>query len=439
MQTKFNTYYRDNQLFTSPDKILLTVSGGMDSVFMVHLFLSSKLNFAIAHCNFKLRGDDAEKDEEFVRLLAEENQIQFHNIAFNTNKYAIENGISIQMAARDLRYAWFEKVRKDNKYNYIATAHHKNDVAETMLINLSKGTGLAGLHGIKAKNDKLIRPLLCFTRKEIEVFVKENKIAFREDESNSDTKYVRNKIRHQVIPELEKINPSLIETLSQEAQQFSELEEIVSQKIDEVKEECVLFEDNQFKIDIDKLKLLTPLKTYLYYLIKDFGFNSDDVSDIIVGIDGQSGKIYYSDSYQLLKDRKELIISPKEDKRDAEYHIESATEFEKLPISIIAEIRPYTAIQINKSKEFAYLDIERVQFPLKMRKWEEGDFFQPLGMNGKKKVSNFFVDEKFSILEKEKTWLLLTDNKICWIVGHRISEEFKITSSTKKVLSLHLK
>jgi tRNA(Ile)-lysidine synthase len=439
MESKFLSYNIDNQLFKTTDKILLTVSGGMDSVFMVYLFLKSGIDFGIAHCNFKLRQEESEKDEQFVRGLAKQNKLPFYTTAFDTKAFAANKGISIQMAARDLRYAWFEKIREENNFDYIATAHHKNDVAETMLINLSKGTGLAGLHGIKAKNDKIIRPLLGFTRKEIEGFIKKNKFDYREDKSNADTKYIRNKIRHKVIPELEKINPSLIETLCQEGQQFLELEEIISQKIEEVKKECVLIDNDLVKINIEKLKSLSPLKTYIYYLIKDFGFNITDVSDIINGLEDQSGKVYYADKYQLLKDRKYLIISSKTEMKAKEYIVNSIADFKELPISIHGSIKSKTNIEISKLNTIAYLDEGKIQFPLVLRKWSKGDIFRPLGMTGNKKISDFFIDEKLSLLEKENTWLLTSNKTICWVVGMRISETYKITTATNNVLLLELK
>lgn len=438
MLNKFLKYNNEHQLFTESDKVLLTVSGGKDSVAMVHLFLKAGFDFGIAHCNFKLRGEDADADEQFVKALAQKNNIPFFNIAFETEKYAQEKRVSIQMAARELRYSWFEKIRSNNNYQYIATAHHKNDVAETMLINLTKGTGLAGLHGIKPKTKHLIRPLLGVTRKDVELFILEHNIIFREDQSNANTKYVRNKIRHKVIPVLEEINPSLVETFYQEAQQFSELEEIVNQKVDEVKKQCIVVQDNLITVSIDALLKLSPLKTYLYYFIKDFGFNKDDVLSIVAGMKEQSGKRYYSLTHQILKDREELIISLHHQKEMKKYMINSIADFDNLPVYIQSDIIKNEKLTIDRGANFAYLDKDKVKFPLTLRKWKEGDVFRPLGMRGKKKVSDFFIDEKVSLLGKENTWLLLSDNKICWIVGMRINDDFKLTHKTKQIILLKL-
>lgn len=438
MLNKFTTYYQSKNLFNQTGKILLTVSGGMDSIFMVQLFLQSGLNIGIAHCNFKLRGADADQDEQFVKDLAEQHQIPFYTISFDTQEYANNNGISIQMAARDLRYSWFNKIRVENNYEYIATAHHKNDVAETMLINLTKGTGLAGLHGIQNKNNNIIRPLLCFTREEIERFTTENNVAYREDKSNADTKYVRNKIRHKVIPELELINPALIETLYTESEQFLELEEIVNQKIEEVKKHCFFYDGELIKIEIEKLKEYSPLKTYLYYLIKDYGFNIAIIEDLINGLDEQSGKFYYSEKYQILKDREYLILASKQLAEKKEYQVNSISDFNSLPLDLKVEIQEVETISISKSSSLAYLDADKMEFPLMLRKWKKGDSFQPFGMKGNKKLSDFFIDEKLSLLEKENTWILVTNQQIVWVIGMRIDDRFKLSSKTKNVMLIEL-
>ena len=263
MIEKFISYYKNNKLFNTTDNILLTVSGGKDSMTMLNLFKRNNLSFGIAHCNFQLRGEEAKKDEEFVKEYAENNNIPFYTIAFNTKEYAVEKGVSIQMAARELRYDWFEKIKIENDFEYIATAHHKNDVAETMLINITKGTGLAGLHGIANKNGNIIRPLLCFNRAEIDDYVKENNISYREDLSNSDTKYTRNLIRHTIIPELEKINSALIETLNDEANQFLGDEKIILSIISKEKKRLFLYDGDLIKINISELKKLAPLNSYL--------------------------------------------------------------------------------------------------------------------------------------------------------------------------------
>ena len=428
----FQKYYQRNELFNKTDKILLTVSGGKDSMAMLHLFRSANLFFEVAHCNFKLRGEEANKDEAFIRQYCANNNIEFHSVAFNTTEYAQENGISIQMAARDLRYTWFEKIRKENNCKFIATAHHKNDIAETMLINLSKGTGIAGLHGIRNKRGSIIRPLLCFDSVEIETYVKDNEIQFRQDQSNSDTKYTRNSIRHNVIPELEKINPSFIETVVTASVQFSELEEIVFQKIEEEQKRLFVKDGEGFKIDIKLLKELSPLKTYLYYFLKPFNFNGADILDIINGFEGQSGQVFYSSSHQIVKDRTHLLLNKSVKIQTEVMEIKSITDF---PFKYeLVEIT--SSFKIKKSSDFAYLDADKITFPLRLRTWAKGDFFRPLGMKGNKKVSDFLIDQKVSVVAKQTVKVLVQDEEIVWLVGHRISDKYSISSSTKRVLKL---
>ena len=446
MIKKFEKYYQKNELFTKTDKILLTVSGGRDSVAMVYLFYTAKLNFGIAHCNFKLRGKEADKDEKFVKELAEKLNVPFYTISFNTKKFAHEYKISTQMAARELRYTWFEEIRIKNNFNFIATAHHKNDVAETLLINLTKGTGLSGLHGITSKNGTIIRPLLGFNRTEINDFVQANKIKFREDKSNEETKYVRNKIRHNVIPELEKINPSLIETIFNETQQFAELEQLLEIKINEDRMKCFSVKDEIIEIDIPKLLKLNPLKTYLFYFLKPYGFNAEDVVDVMNSLEKQSGKKFLSKTHQIIKDRNQLIISSIKNTQNKEFKIESLKDFKLLPIHVNAQIVSKERLKSIKKdlpdgkagKNYAYLDAEKIHFPLTLRKWQQGDKFKPFGMKGVKKLSDFFVDEKFSLVEKENVWILASTNKIIWLIGHRIDDDFKLSSVTKSTLVLSI-
>lgn len=439
MLKKFEKYYQKNELFAKTDQILLTVSGGRDSVAMVNLFHQTKLNFGIAHCNFKLRGKEADKDEKFVKDLAKKLNVPFYTVLFNTHEFADENKISTQMAARELRYSWFEEIRTKNNYQFIATAHHKNDVAETLLINLTKGTGLSGLHGIAVKNGKIIRPLLCFNRNEINEFVESNKIKFREDKSNAETNYVRNKIRHNIIPELEKINPSFIETIFKETQQFEELEQLLETKVNEDKKKCFLVQHGNIEADIPKLIQLNPLKTYLFYFLKPYGFNADEVIDVINSLKRQSGKKFLSSTHQLIKDRNKLIISTLQKEEKKEFSIEKLQDFSQLPFQLKAEILLKKKLKlIKKEKNYAYLDADKIKFPFTIRKWKTGDKFKPFGMKGVKKLSDFFIDEKFSLLEKENIWLLLSNNKIVWVVGHRMDDDFKLTEKTQQILQLQV-
>ncbi|MBI2280014.1 MAG: tRNA lysidine(34) synthetase TilS [Bacteroidetes bacterium] len=440
MIKKFEKYYQKNELFAKTDNILLTVSGGRDSVAMVNLFHQAKLNFGIAHCNFKLRRKEADKDEQFVKNLAEKLNVPFYTVSFNTKEFADANKLSTQMAARELRYFWFEEIRKKNNYQFIATAHHKNDVAETLLINLTKGTGLSGLHGIVNKKDKIIRPLLCFNRNEIDDFVDKNNLPFREDKSNEETKYVRNKIRHKIIPELEKINPSFIEIIFKETQQFAELEQLIETKISEERKKCFFVNAENIEIDILKLNKLNPIKTYLFYFLNPFGFNADDVSDVMNSLKKQSGKKFMSKTHQIIKDRNKLIISVLKDVEYKEFVVNKLEDFSSLPFHLTAKFVSKDSLKaIKKDKNFAYLNAAKINFPLRIKKWQKGDKFKPFGMKGIKKLSDFFIDEKLSLFEKENVWLLTLNNKIVWVVGYRIDDDFKLTEKTKQVLQLEIK
>ena len=434
MLAKFNSYYQSHGLFNKTDKILLTISGGKDSIAMFHLFRESELSFGVAHSNFQLRGDAADLDEKFVRELAQKHDIIFYTKTFNTEQYANKNGISIQMAARDLRYDWFESIRLENEYNYIATAHHKNDVAETMLINLVKGTGLSGLHGISNQKGSIIRPLLCFSRKEIDNYISKNKIDFREDLSNADTKYIRNSIRHNIIPELEKINPSFVETLNTESMYFLGDEKIIADKINLDKKRLFTEKGTGFKIAIEVLKQLNPLNSYLYYFLRDYGFNSSSVSDIIDGLDGHSGQVYYSTTHQLVRDREFLLLNKIQVEKE---EITKINSIEQFPFKSQL-IDDFIDFEMEASSKHAYIDADKIEYPMVIRPWVQGDVFQPLGMSGNKKISDFLIDSKVSLPDKKKIKVLVSNGKILWVIGMRIDDKFKMTTSTKKVLLLTL-
>ncbi len=437
MLTEFQNHIKDNQLFQPTDKILLAVSGGKDSMAMLHLSVAAKFNIGVAHCNFQLRDKAADEDELFVQQTCQQLNIPFHSIRFDTAEYAEKHKISTQMAARELRYNWFEEIKTTHHYHFIATAHHQNDVAETMLINLTKGTGLSGLHGIKAKNNHIIRPLLCFTSDEIQQYIKNNNIVFREDQSNASVKYVRNKIRHEVLPKLAEINPNIIETLNKAATHFSATENILNQKIEEEKKHCVTTENELVKINIEHLQQLHPLATYLYYFLSPYHFNFDDCEQIALSLNGNSGKQFFSTTHQLIKDRDFLLLTPKTEKQPEPIIIHTINDFSKSPINIKFELIENKNITFKTAKNIAYLNADKIDFPLRFRKWKEGDNFTPFGMKGKKKLSDYFIDEKFSLPKKETTWLL-TDKKdnIIWVVNSRTDNDFKVNSTTKTILLL---
>lgn len=437
MLITFQNHIKSNQLFQPTDKILLAVSGGKDSIAMLHLFVAAKFNIGVAHCNFQLRDKAADEDELFVQQTCQQLNIPFHSIRFDTAEYAEKHKISTQMAARELRYNWFEEIKTTHHYHFIATAHHQNDVAETMLINLTKGSGLSGLHGIKAKNNNVIRPLLCFTSDEIQQYIKNNNIVFREDQSNASVKYVRNKIRHEVLPKLAEINPNIIDTLNETAKHLLATENILDQKIEEEKKHCFTTENELVKINIKQLRELSPLTTYLYYFLSPYHFNFDDCEQIALSLNGNSGKQFFSTTHQLIKDRDFLLLTPKTEKQPEPIIIHTINDFSKSPINIKLELIENKNITFKTAKNIAYLNADKIDFPLRFRKWKEGDNFTPFGMKGKKKLSDYFIDEKFSLPEKEATWLLTDKNdNIIWVVNFRTDNDFKVNSTTKTILLL---
>ncbi len=439
MFSTFKKFASSNKLFSNKDNILVTVSGGTDSVVLCHLFSEAKINFAIAHCNFKLRGEESDGDEIFVKQLAKKLNVPFFVNHFDTNTYAAEKNISIQMAARELRYEWFEEIRKKNKYNFIATAHHKGDVAETMLINLTRGTGIHGLHGISVKQNKIIRPLLFATREDITAYATQNNLKWREDSSNTSDKYIRNNIRLNIIPQLKKINPSLEESLYQTAQQMNQAEQVLNKKINECKKEVLVKKDSNTVISLKKLKSYTPVEFFLFEILKEFGFNGDAAKKIAAGIDGESGKQFFSETYSGLIDRDNLIIHRLVKKGSHAYTFTKDSASIKSPLALSLKKAKHTANTIvPKSKKIIGFDYDKLAEKLTIRKWKNGDFFVPLGMRGNKKISDFFVDNKFSLLDKESTWLMLSGNDIIWVIGHRIDDRYKVTDATKNILICEL-
>ncbi|MBN2520989.1 MAG: tRNA lysidine(34) synthetase TilS [Bacteroidales bacterium] len=438
MKEKFLAFINQHQLFAKTDKILLTVSGGIDSVCMAHLFHSAGFNFGIAHCNFNLRGAESDGDEAFVKELAKTYNVDFFIENFNTESYAAENKISVQMAARNLRYNWFEKVRALEQYDYIAVAHNKNDLIESFFINLARGTGIKGLTGFKAKNGYIIRPLLLFTRQEIMEYSEINNIKYREDSSNSSTKYIRNKIRHNILPLLEEINPRITDSMVETIERIADAETIYSDAVKAFKNKCTTQKGDVLYIDINLINQYKELKkTYLYEIIREYGFSNKIIKDVLNSLTGISGKNFYSKTHRIVKDRKTLIITPYLQAEDNKYYVDRDNTEIDYPVKLKIEIIDcHLGIDIVKDQNFAFFDIDKLSFPLILRKWKSGDYFQPFGMKGLKKLSDYFIDMKLSIPEKENIWILASGEKIIWIIGHRTDEHFKITSTTKTALKI---
>ncbi len=441
MLEQFQNFIKKEKLFNAEDKILLAVSGGMDSVLMCELFHKAGFKFAIAHCNFQLRGEESNQDETFVSDLSKKYNVPFFVTSFQTNDYAKKRGISIQMAARELRFNWFQELIESENYDYVATAHHLDDQIETFFVNLSRGTGIAGLHGILPKHGNIIHPLLFVFRKDIEEYISENKIDYREDSSNKSTKYKRNKLRHDILPLFEELNPNFSEIITKNINQLRESEIIFRKEINRFKRKAVHSKSGKTFVNIKILKNYNQTSTYLYEFLTQYNFSYTTVGDIVRSLDEISGKQFFSETHRLLKDRECLIIAPLSDNKFGDdYFIEKGKLEISEPINLSFHSIEYSDdYKIPKQSSIAALDSSKLEFPLVLRKWKQGDYFYPLGMNKKKKLSNFFIDEKFSIIDTENIWLVCSGEKIAWIVGHRIDNRFRINKNTKDIFQIEKK
>lgn len=440
MLSELNKFNAENHLFKPGDKILLAVSGGIDSMVMAHLFLHLGNKTAIAHCNFSLRNDDSDDDEKLVREYAVKHNIPFFTNRFNTKEFARERGLSIQMAARELRYNWFEEVRLKNGFDSIAVAHNLNDNIETLLLNLVRGTGLTGMTGMKPVTNNIIRPLLFATRSEISEYCLKNKIIYREDKSNSDTKYIRNKIRHLVIPVLKEINPSIESTLSETAKRFAGINEILSEHISGLREKVSENRNEYITLNVSLLKEFLHNSTILFELFRPFGINNSQSDDLLKVIKGKTGGYILTPTHRILKNRQDIIVSEKHAIEERYYIVKNLTGLRKAPVFASARyIRIDESFKIPVDPLIACIDCEKLSFPLVIRRWKSGDHFYPLGMKQQKKLSDYFVDNKYSKIDKEEVLILESDGNIVWIVGDRIDDRYRITESTKKVLLIKSK
>ncbi|QXU41950.1 tRNA lysidine(34) synthetase TilS [Pedobacter sp. D749] len=436
---QFQDFIEQQQLFVRANKILLAVSGGEDSVLMLHLFKAIGIDVGVAHCNFNLRADEAQRDESFVALLAKNLELPFYVTHFDTKKYAAENKISTQMAARDLRYNWFEEIRSKKGYDYIALAQHQNDAVETVLINLTRGTGISGLHGILPKRDLLIRPLLFLNRRQIDELVKVNNLDFVEDSSNASIKYTRNKIRLQVVPHLQEINPNLEKTFAENIARFAELETFLNIQVQKIANKILNKRNDGIYIPLDEIYKLNPQKLLLYELLKPFNFGENVVQEILDSLKALSGTHFFSATHQAIINRNDLVIVEKNISVTANQFIHPTTEniaFANDEISLT--FTDMVEFEINSNK--AFVNADKLIFPLVLRNWQNGDKFIPLGMRNLKKVSDYFIDEKVPLHLKSVTPILVNGNgEIVWIAGMRQDNRYKLTTATKKVAIFELK
>ena len=421
------------------NRYLLAVSGGIDSMVMLHLFQQSNYSFAVANINFKLRGEEADKEAIFLNNYCLENKIKLYQKEFDTEGYAIANKISIQMAARDLRYQWFDKLAKDKNYNFVAIAHHLDDQSETFFINMIRGTGIAGLHGIAKIKNNIIRPLLFSTREEITQYASNNNIPYKDDSSNASDKYQRNYIRHHILPEFYKLRNDFSKSLDVTISHINEVEQYANIHI--AKELEIIIEESDsgiFQISINKLLGSNFHNLLLYNALKEYDFQNSHIEDIIKLIkNNSSGKTIISSSHQITIDRELLLLHKIQNEEIDNLEIQiNSLEDNSWNLSNIKLEFPFSGNYRINNPNLAFLDFEKLAFPLTIRNWEHGDSFSPLGMKGEKKLSDFFIDEKISNIKKNKIKLLCSANKIIWVIGHRIDNKYKITNNTKSILKL---
>lgn len=429
MQKAFEEHIKKEFPELYRNRFLLACSGGVDSVVLAHLCAGGKLDFALAHCNFKLRGEDSDADEIFVRELARKLEKPFFVNNFETDAYASNNKVSIQMAARQLRYAWFEELIETERYGEVVTAHHLDDNLETFLINLSRGTGIDGLLGIPERTGHVLRPLLRFSRSRILDHAETEEIVWREDKSNLETKYLRNRIRHQIVPQLKELHPTFLENFHKTQEFLQQTAALAANHIQELRPQLFQEEGGVHKILIEALLVHEPVEAYLYALFGPYGFREwNDVRDLL---SATSGKEVRSKSHRLVKHRKHLLLEPLGTKDNKSYTLtEDQTRMDE-PLSLSID---QTNRMENVSKNILYVDKETLKYPLTVRKWKKGDYFYPLGMKGRKKISKFFKDEKMDVISKEEQWLLCSGAAIVWVIGKRGDDRFKVTPRTKQIL-----
>ena len=435
MEKLFLNHLKKNFPSISVSKLIIAVSGGVDSIVLFHLCLKLKLNFFVAHCNFKLREKESDLDEKFVRDLAIKHNIKFYTKSFNTKKLSNNDNKSIQMVARELRYSWFEELSKELNVKHILTAHHLDDSLETFLINLSRGSGIDGLLGIPKVNDTVFRPLLIFKKDEILSYAKENKITWREDSSNKKNEYLRNQIRLEVLPKLKEINPNLLENFSKSIDRLQQSKSIIKDKMDDFVSDVSFTRDKNIYFEINKIKQVSNIDAYLYELLKKYNFTQwDDIRDLL---DSQSGKQIISKTHKLLKDREHLILAKNSELENKSLLINKSS---KEVVVSAGKIKVSIAKKISKQDlDVIYLDSAKLDFPLRVRNVLSGDYFYPFGMNGKKKVSKYLKDKKTSLFDKDKVLILETSkNKIIWVVGMRLDDRFSVTDNTKEITKIEL-
>lgn len=451
LQDFYSFYTKEAMPGESDRPVLLAVSGGLDSSVMAELFFRSGFEFAIAHVNFQLRGRESEEDELFVRAMANRMSVSYFSTTFNTEEYAQQNGLSTQEAARNLRYTWFGEVVAQHDFAGVCTAHHLNDSLETVLLNFTRGASLPGLSGIPMvkifegnspfSGLKVIRPMLFAGRKDLETYALENQIPWREDSSNAKVDYARNLIRHKVVPVLESLNPSLLDTAARNMRRIRSAD----RNLDFLLQQFVRMESGQILFDKARLGQLPSPRQALRQLLKPYGFDAEQTRQMSEQMENVGGEWLSSKGYKLLVDRKELrlYVSEKEQSIESSIVIQADDLMLRLPdetrlFLMNADYHPEDEIKQTDVCRIR-VDATKLHFPLHLRRWQPGDSFQPLGLGGKhQKLQDFFTNQKLSRLEKDKVWILTNqDGAIIWIVGMRLDERFKIQTTTEKVCNIH--
>ncbi|MEO6522973.1 MAG: tRNA lysidine(34) synthetase TilS [Mucilaginibacter sp.] len=435
---QFENFITQHRLFEPGGRVLAAVSGGRDSVVLAHLLKQAGIDFGIAHCNFQLRPTEALAEQEFTKNLAKSLDVPFYTTNFDAAGYAHQKGISTQMAARALRYEWFEQIRYSFNYDCIAVAHHQNDSVETILLNLTRGTGIAGMHGILPKNGLIIRPILFLNRDEVDAIVADNGLQYMEDSSNASSKYARNKLRHEVIPRLKELNPKLEETFDNNIERFRELEQLLDIRLNELRPRLLVPYGDEIHINIAAVKSLSPQRLLLFALLNPYGFSETVINDIISSLDKHSGRVFEAPGYVMVLDRNKLILSKSKAAVDTVLinREDSEVTYGNYKINLLHDDSPL----IVKDNPMALsVDAEALIYPLQVRSWQHGDYFIPMGMTGRKKLSDYFVSEKIPVNQKDQIPILVNGNgDVIWIGGYRPDERYKVSALTKKVIIFEL-